>query len=132
MYRVPIRTPELNLKCLITSNPLAKVKWMFLPQNLSKYDLEHRQKLDLDHNWIDLSLHAGYSVESYARYKDSENIQSNISNLLYKLPLSKYFVREKNFELQFIDSILSIKVIIFRKYYSRRSRVHISNQFRRN
>ncbi len=114
VYRVPTRIPELNLKCLITSNPLANVKWMFLSRNQTETDVEHKRRLNQDFNWIDLSSRAGYSIKMFTNFEDYEINHNNQSyNFLYKLPLSKYFVREKNFEHQFIDTVLTIKVILF-------------------
>lgn len=104
MYRVPIRTPELKLRCLITCNPLANVNWMFLPSNYSDEQLQENP------HWIGLNSQAIFSMKTFTRFDEDDGINSNEGDFIYTLPLSKYQIYEKHFNGKYIDSVLAIKV----------------------
>lgn len=95
-FKVPIRTQELLLNCSATSNPLAKLNWLFLPSSLIS---ENNSITD----WKLLNKHA--SITSFMKPID-------------QLPISKYYINEHVInEKNHINSILIIKVKYLKKFY---------------
>jgi hypothetical protein len=95
-FKVPIRTQELLLNCSATSNPLAKLNWLFLPSSLIN---ENNSITD----WKLLNKHA--SITSFMKSID-------------QLPISKYYINEHVInEKNHINSILIIKVKYLKKFY---------------
>lgn len=111
-YRVPTRTPELKIRCLITSYPLANVEWMFLPKNYSfklSFKLADNKPIADTQDWIPLNSISSFTKRDYSRFEETEN---DNDNSLYMLSLSKYQIYQTNYDSRYIDSSLFIKVII--------------------
>ena len=124
-YRVPLRTPEVKLHCVITANPRAAISWMFLPRNFSEFSLRNKKNIpsttaSYNYNWIMLNSFATYSFKAYPNHKETKhdetttNNNNNSQSHLQMLPISKYQIYEKVYNDNQIDSVLIIKVgIIF-------------------
>ena len=123
-YRVPLRTPEVKLHCVITANPRAAISWMFLPRNFSEFSLRNKKNIpsttaSYNYNWILLNSFATYSFKAYPNHKETKHDETttttnNSQSHLQMLPISKYQIYEKVYSDNQIDSVLIIKVgIVF-------------------
>lgn len=113
-YRVPIRAPELKIRCLITSYPLANIEWMFLPKNYSfkiNFKLADNKLLADTQDWISLNSISSFTERDYSSFEEIGDMENNDDNFLYMLSLSKYQIYQKNYDSRYIDSSLVIKVI---------------------
>ncbi len=121
VFRVPLRTPVLRLRCLVTCNPLAKISWKFVPANFSFSSETSLEKnmvppsdshLKRENLWIDLVSQAVYSVKTYTSFKDekSQLVSQDPAYFLLKNPVSKYRIFENRFSNFYIESIIEINV----------------------